>query len=136
MVGVSAVSGAAALPGSAVADSTTHTKKLVLHETASHRVGKNGAVGTDVARAVSSHAIVGYDSYSARVYPKQQRLVFQVALSLKGGIIVSRLSLMQDETQTTGLILTGTGKYRGIDGTMNVRTTQQGQVYATLHYQL
>ena len=144
LVGVSAL-GASVLPGSAASDSTTtsgmqtnamQTKRWVLRETAANPVGPRSGVSTDVIRSRVTGKIVGYDSGVARFYPRQDRIVWQVAFALKGGIIVARLNVNVTETQHTGRILSGTGKYRGIEGTMTSRQRDRTHTLVTLHYQL
>jgi hypothetical protein len=110
---------------------------LVLRETASHRVGKGAFTGTDTIRSRRSHEIIGYDSFTGKIYPRQEKAVLDVAMSFKGGVIVSRVTLDDFETnQFDGRILKGTGKYKGIEGTVTGRLTNSTKTYVTLKYRL
>ena len=144
LVGVSAL-GADVLPGAAAPDSTTtseirtsamQTKRWILRETAVEVVGKRSAASTDIIRSRVTGKIVGYDSGVSRYYPRSERVVWQVAFALQGGIIVARLNVDLAQTQHNGRILSGTGKYRGIEGTMTSRQDEPGRTRVTLHYQL
>jgi len=137
LVTTSVLSGAAVVPGSATEDRAVHTKRLVLHETASHNLGKRAFAGTDKIRSRHSHELVGYDSYTGTFYPRKEKAVLDVAMALKGGVIVGRVSL-DDFTKYRfdGRILKGTGKYKGIEGTATGRLTDSKKTYLTLKYHL
>jgi hypothetical protein len=60
--------------------------------------------------------------------------VIDVAFALKGGVIVGRVSLTEDEERFHGRILKGTGKFNGIEGTITGREGRN--VSVTLHYRL
>ena len=135
LVGASALTGSAVLPGSATtAAPEMHTKRLVLTQSDEHNVGGGAAfVGSDTVRSESSREIVGYDAITGKFYPKQEKFVVQIALALKGGIIVGRVSAKGEVREFDGRILKGTGKYKGIDGTIHGRFSRQ-KVHLTLHY--
>src|SRR5213592_4813825 len=71
LAAATAVTGAAVLPGPATAGTTVHTKRLVLHQTGSHRIGQFAFAGTDVARHAGN--VVGYDAITGHFYPRQNR---------------------------------------------------------------
>lgn len=141
LVGVSAL-GVSALPTSAASDhAATESrpdsmhKKWVLRETDAANVG-DSYIANDVIRSRATGRIVGYDSGTSKGYPRQNRLVWQVAFALDGGVIVARLNVNFDEVQHRGRILSGTGKYREIEGTMTSRRKANGDTLVTLHYSL
>lgn len=119
-----------------------HTMRLVIVETATHSVGPNSAVGTDRIRSRSSHKVVGYDSYTVTLNPKTGIATFRVAFSLKGGIIEVRVKVPTDPEPpiVTVPIAHGSGKYRGVNGT--VKFVEASPVngatrnYVTLRYRL
>jgi hypothetical protein len=141
LVGVSAL-GVSALPTSAASDNAasesrpdTMHKKWVLHETDAADVG-DSYISNDVIRSRATGRVVGYDSGTSKGYPKQDRLVWQVAFALDGGIIVARLNVNFEEDQHRGRILSGTGRYREIEGTMTSRVKPNSDTLVTLHYTL
>lgn len=68
---VPALAGAAVLQDTATAETTMHTKKLILHEQDSHRVGKYDFVGTDRVRSAATRDVVGYDSFTGNFNPSR-----------------------------------------------------------------
>jgi hypothetical protein len=133
---VPALAGAGVLQDSATAGQSTHTKKLILHEQNSHRVGKYDFVGTDRVRSAATHDIVGYDSFTGNFNPDSKRAVIQAAFSFKGGIIVVRAHLVDDSRKFTGKILHGTGVYAGIEGTVSGREGSHNRTFLTMTYTL
>lgn len=137
LVGVTALSGAVAQTGSATTDSTVHTKRLVLHQTATHGVGRYSFVGTDTARSAATQKVVGYDTISGHYYPRTDSVKIQVAIALRGGIIVARVhSLKSVPNQYVGPIVKGSGKYNGIRGTVTAHSPSQNSLktFVTLTY--
>lgn len=140
-VGLTALTGAAATTGSATAVDAKeqHSKKLVLRELASQDLSRRTFAGADKVKSAASGELVGYDSYTGKYYPRKQKAVLQVALALKGGIIVARVSATftsDSPPPINGRILKGTGKYKGIDGTVSGRLTESDRVPITLNYRL
>ena len=133
---VPALTGAAILQDTATAETTTHTKKLILHEQDSHRVGKYDFVGTDRVRSAATRDIVGYDSFTGNFNPQSKRAVIQAAFSFKGGIVVVRAHLVGDSRKFTGRILHGTGVYSGIEGTISGREGSHNKTFLTMTYTL
>jgi hypothetical protein len=151
LLGVSAVSGAAALPGSAMeatgpassaqatmpaaaAADETHTRRLLLGELASHQAGRFAFVGADRVRSMRTHRVVGYDTYTGRFYPRTNKVVIQVAITFRGGILVGRVAQKATGNRFEGRILKGTGKYSGVHGTINGYSPERGRTRVTLHY--
>lgn len=141
LVGAFAVPSSAS-PSAPPAERAMHTQRLVALETASHSVGSNNFVGTDQIRSRSSHKVVGYDSFTLTVDPKTDVATFWVALALKGGIIEVRVRVQTDPEPpiVTVPIVHGSGKYRGIKGTVRFAETSpvKGATrnYVTLRYRL
>ena len=140
LVGLTTLTAATSAPAAAPADSSaaqaTHTRRFVLHETASHNVGKRAFVGTDNARSPRTHKIVGYDSTTGHFDPKTTVVTVQVALALKGGIIVGRVKGVFETSPVIlhGPITKGSGKYVGIKGDITARLTDSRKTFVTLRY--
>jgi hypothetical protein len=129
------VAGSGALVGSASGDSPMQTKRLVARSTGEHDVGTT-FLGTDRVRSRSTGRVVGFDSFTGRLFPAQQRATVQVAVALEGGIVVFRASLTEPSHRFQGPILRGTGRYSGIRGTVTGRATEGVRTFYTLHYRL
>lgn len=141
LVGLSAF-GVSALPSLAASENATSElrsdtmhKRWVLRETDAANVG-DSYIANDVIRSSATGRIVGYDSGVSKAYPNENRLVWQVAFAVEGGIIVARLNVDFSEEQHRGRILSGSGRYRGIEGTMTSRRKANGDTLVTLHYTL
>jgi hypothetical protein len=130
------VAGAVAIqPGAATTDAKTQTMHLRLHQLTTHRIGKFDFAGTDVARRNGN--VVGYDAITGHFYVKQNRAVIQVSFALKGGIISAKVhTLASQPNHYAGRILNGTGKYRGIGGTLTAQSPSEmsKKTSVTLHY--
>ena len=116
LITATTLSGAAVLSGPATAQSTVHTTKLVLHETGSHDVGRNSFVGTDKARSAATGKIVGFDTISGSFNRKTHRAQVDVALALKGGLIVGHVTFTESSPRFKGTINSGTGPSRASAG--------------------
>jgi hypothetical protein len=137
LVGASALTGSAVVPGSASSVAPEmHTKRLVLGQTQERNVGKFSFVGSDIVKSRASGKVVGFDSITGKFYPKKEKFVVQIALALKGGIIVGRVSGKGEAREFDGRILKGSGKYSGVEGTIQGRFANESRVHLTLHYHL
>ena len=136
LVATSVLSGAAVMPGAATEDRSPHTKRFVLHETASHGLGDRTFAGTDKVRSRHSGQLVGFDTFTGKFYPRTNKVVIDTAFALRGGIIVGRLSIHGSDPHFDGPILKGTGNYKGIGGTIEGRLTNSRRTFLTLHYHL
>jgi hypothetical protein len=96
----------------------------------------NGFLGTDKVRSVSSGKVVGFDSFTGRSFPHQDKAVVQLAVALNSGIIMCRASLTGSGSHFEGRVLKGTGSYRGIKGTITGRATGGLRTFYALHYRL
>ena len=141
LVGASALTGSVVAPGSATtAAPQMHTKRMVLHQTAAHSVGKFTFTGTDVVKS-RARKIIGYDAITGKFYPKKGKVVIDVAFALRGGIIVARVSHKgpaPDVIKFEGPILKGSGKFKGIEGTITARSPADNdeKTFVTLRYHL
>jgi len=133
IIGVSALTGATVLPGSAASDSAVHTKKLVLREIASHQLTESQFTGSDQIRSARTHAVVGFHAFTGRYYPAKATAVLQGALALKGGILLGRVPVPDGATTFEGRITGGSGKYAGAEGTITGHFGEAA-TYVTLHY--
>jgi len=127
-----ALTGASAV--SAPGDAKVHTKRLVARDIASHSLGKNTFAGAGVDRHAGH--IVGYDTFTGHFYPKQDRAVIWDSLALKNGTISVVVHFTANASVNSGRILNGTGKYKGIDGTVTARTAPHNdeKTFITLTY--
>jgi hypothetical protein len=125
-----------AADGSSTAARTSHTLRVVAHETATHNVGKFSFIGQDTDRRRSDGKIIGYDTISGRFYPKQNRALINVAVSLRGGILLARLHQSGDSTAFTGIVTGGRGRFAGATGTITGHSPSQNsnRTFVTVHY--
>jgi hypothetical protein len=133
--GLAATALTAAVVVPAAGEAQVHTKQFVSRNIDGHSLGAN----TFAAAAVDRHAghIIGYDSYTGHFYPKQNRGVIWDSFALKNGTISVVVHFNgSSPTVFTGRILNGTGKYKGIDGTVTARTAPHNpdKSYITLTY--
>jgi hypothetical protein len=126
-----ALAGATALTGASVSSSaapSTDTKSVHVlnrrvHELKDHQVGHNAYTGTDVIRCRKTLEFLGYDAGTAKVLTARKVLKVHLAFAVKGGLIVARMSAHFNESDVfTGRVLSGTGKFKGIAGTMTARS--------------
>jgi len=111
-----------------------HVKRLVLHETGGHGLGGNTFVGTDKARSRATNEVVGFDTFTGHFSRATNKVVIHVALALKGGIIVGRVTFDGSQPRFDGRILKGTGKFQGVNGTITGRSTNGKKTFVTLRY--
>jgi hypothetical protein len=133
--GLAASALTAALVVPASGDTKVHTKRLVSRDIRSHSLGARTFAGT----AVDRHAghIVGYDSFTGHFYPKQDRGDIWDSLALKNGTISLVVHFRGSGPSVySGRILNGTGKYKGIVGTVTARTAPHNpdKTFITLSY--
>ena len=128
------LTGAAVLP--AAGDAKVYTKRLVSRDLTSHQLGEHTFAGAAVDRH-SGH-IIGYDSFTGHFYPKQNRADIWVSFALRGGTISAIVHAKSSVTVYRGLVLNGTGKYKGARGTITARPGPQNpeKTYITLKYDL
>jgi hypothetical protein len=140
LVGLTTLTATTSAPAAAPADSSAvqadHTRRFVLHETASHNVGRFSFVGTDNVRSRRTHNIVGYDLFTGHFDRTTKVGTVQVAVALKGGIIVGRIkgSFETNPVILHGPITKGSGKYVGIEGNITARLTNSNKTFVTLAY--
>lgn len=115
-----------------------HVTRLVSVRIEGHKVGNNHSAGVDRLLSLATHKVVGYESFASHFNPKTDQLRFWLADALEGGIIVSSFNLNTEKTGNTftGRITHGTGRYRGIHGTIHVRNSDSGRTVYTLRYTL
>jgi hypothetical protein len=104
---------------SAAGDPKVHTKRFIAHESAGHAPSQYTFVGVEVDRHAGH--IIGYNSFSGRFDPKTQDTALWLSFALKGGTIAGVIHFPQPGSLTSGQIRNGTGKYKGIDGTITER---------------
>ena len=79
---------------------------------------------------------VGYESFTGIFYPKRDRAKIWVTYALKGGSITTVEHINGAESRSSGAILSGTGKYKGITGTLTARQAlhNERKSYIVLKY--
>jgi hypothetical protein len=138
-VAVAALAAAAAIPaagngGTAAAHRLTHTKRLVSLDIESHGLSAHTFAGAAVDRRAGH--IVGYDTFTGHFYPRQGRADIWATYALRDGAISVVVHSRSSEPVFGGRILNGTGKYRGIRGTVAARPAPHNpeKTYITLTY--
>jgi hypothetical protein len=117
LAAVPAIAGAAATHQPATAATSTHTKHLMLHVTAAASIDQRHFVGTERVRSRVSGKVVGFDSFNGHVL--SDRVVYQTALTFKGGILLTRVHTVgTSPTKYVGRVIGGTGVYQGATGTV------------------
>jgi hypothetical protein len=99
----------------AVAAPEEHVTRVFLRELRSRPIG-NWNIGNDALRR--NGRVVGYDAFQNRYNPTSDRLILRLALSLRGGIILGRVSVpaSKDGALARGPIQGGNGRFTGIEG--------------------
>jgi hypothetical protein len=121
--------------GSASARSQ-HVVRLSLRRVESRVPRYHHFLRVDRLRFLPSHKIAGYDNVASVFNPKKDRLRFWMSLTLDGGLIDTYFSLTPGPNRYHGQITGGSGKYRGIEGTVHVRNFDSGRTVYTLRYRL
>jgi hypothetical protein len=127
-----------AAEGSSTRAATSHTLRIVAHQTATHSAGKFSFIGQDTDRRRSDGKIIGYDTISGHFYPKQNRVVINVAVGLRGGILLARLHQSASSNAFKGTVTGGRGRYAGASGTITGHSPSQNskRTFVTVHYML
>ena len=125
-----AAAGAAVLQDSATAQPVTHTQHFVLHETASHSLGKHDFVGTDRITDAASGKTVGFDAITGHFSKTAARI--HAAFALRGGLIVFKVHLVNGGPKFRGHIVSGTGAYDGITGTVRGHEGKGKRTFVTV----
>jgi hypothetical protein len=135
LAGASTSSDAAGPPAPA---RSQHVTRLLVQSIEARDVTDNHPAGADRLRSLATHEIVGYESFTGVNNPESNRLRFWLADALKGGVIISYFDLDTENTGNTfsGRITSGSGRYRGIEGTIHVRNSDNGRTVYTLRYTL
>ena len=137
LISATALTGATVSADSAAARSTTHTTRLVLHQTGDHQIGGNSFAGTDRAMSRATGKVVGFDAITGTFNRKTHDIFIQVALALKGGIVLGNVTLHEGVQRFHGPITHGSGAFSGISGTITGRQVGDGtKTFVTLHWQL
>jgi hypothetical protein len=136
VLGLLVVSGGAAMPGSAAPNHQVQTVQFVQREVAHHDFGANTFGGT--SRLRSNGKFAGYTSFTGSLHPQREEVHIQLAYALRGGIIIARVTIPYRSARFQGLLVKGSGKYSGVQGTLTGRFTEgdAAKTYVTLHYHL
>jgi hypothetical protein len=113
-----------------------HVMRVVEQSIESHPLSDDHPAGVERLRSVATHKIVGYESFSGVFNPATDQVRFWLGTALKGGLIDSYFNVNTGLQSFTGRIVRGYGKYRGIEGTIQVRMSDSGRTVYTLRYSL
>ena len=124
-IAAAALAGATALTGASVSSSAApsteakapHVLKWKWHAIADHEIGGDTIVGTHAIRSQRSNNIIGYSSFTGGLLPAHNGLKVQAAAAVKDGVIVLRGQAPFSADALTGQVVSGTGKFKGINGT-------------------
>jgi hypothetical protein len=122
--------------GSAAPAGTQHVLRLVTISIESADLGNNRPAGVDRLRSVATHEVVGFETFSGIFNPDTDRVRFWLAMALKGGIVDSYFNVSVDSSSFSGRITHGSGAYSGIQGTIDVRTRDNGRAVYIIRYTL
>jgi hypothetical protein len=138
LTGLAGASTSSDAAGPAAPGRSQHVTRLLVQSIEAHPVSENHPTGADRLRSLATKEIVGYESFTGVSNPKSHRLRFWLADALEGGVIISFFDLDTETTGNTfsGRITSGTGRYRGIEGTIHVRNSDDGRTVYTLRYTL
>lgn len=120
IIGLTTVGGTAAVSQSSASsqESDWHVSRFVTKTIRENDIGSRRFVGADVVRKHGE--VVGYNSYTGRFFPRQERIVVRLGLALRGGVILGRVNAAfaapGEPVVFRGPILGGSGRYVGIEG--------------------
>jgi hypothetical protein len=134
--GLTAASASPDAAGTAAPERTQHVKRLVLHAVESHSPAPDKYLGVDRLRSLATHEIAGYDNFAGYTPHGTHRVRFWLSLSLTGGLIDSYFDTPGGAKTFSGRITHGSGRFRGIRGTIDVRIGDSGRTVYTLRYSL
>ena len=112
------------------------TKRLVLTELASKDLGRRHFVGADRDRSRATGDVVGFDAFSGVFHRETRTVRIFAAFALRGGIIDGFVTFRGNENRFSGKITHGSGRFRGVEGTIRGRTADNGKTFVTLRYRL
>jgi hypothetical protein len=138
LIGLAGASTSSDTAGPTASERSQHVKRVVSHPIESHPLSDNHPAGVERLRSLATHEIVGYESFSGVFDPKTDQLRFWLGTALKGGLIDSyfNVNTVTDVHHFTGRITHGSGRYRGIEGTIHVRISDSGRTVYTLRYSI
>ena len=118
------VAGAGALNASGAEEAAGwRTTRFVAQTISETDVGRYRIVGAD--KVLKGGEVIGYNSYTGRYFPAQDRLVIRIGIALAGGVIMGRVNTdLPEEGEAVvfrGPILSGSGRYEGIRGRIVAR---------------
>jgi hypothetical protein len=133
VAGLAATTLTAASVVPAAGDTKVHTKRFVSHFLDGRSVSPNSFVSAGVDRHAGH--VIGYDSSRSRTYPHPDRIFADTwySFALKNGtiaVVIHDKSTVVD----SGEIVHGTGKYKGIRGTLTARPAAGPSLHLTLTY--
>jgi hypothetical protein len=111
-----------------------HVLRFVIQQVESHPTSEHHPVGVDRLRSLSTHAIVGYDNFSAIFNPDNDNLRFWMSLTLRGGMVDTYFNTNTNKKSFSGRITHGYGRFHGIKGRLFVRIADSGRTVYSLRY--
>lgn len=131
-VAVPALAAAVLVPALASASTTSHTIKFTAVKLKQANVSKTAFAESE--KDVKNGKIIGFDVIRGSFNPTTHSASGNAAVALKGGDIYATLRFSNGPT-TTGQVTGGTGKYKGITGTITGQSHAHGRTSVTITYQ-
>jgi len=132
-IAATAITGAAAAPPAEHV--TSHTKRFVSHDIDSHQLGPNTFAGAAIDRRFGH--VVAYEAFTGHSHPRLGTATIWDSFAFRDGTI-SVVVRAGGGSVFGGDILNGTGKYKGVHGTVSVRPSPHDpeKTFITLTYYL
>jgi hypothetical protein len=124
------------LGSAAPARATTHTLRLAAHQTAIRSFPPVKFASADTDRNPATGKVRGFDAITSHFNFRTNVVKMDAAIALKGGVIIAHLVGATNSRTSDGIITGGSGKYKGIKGTIHMRDKGTTVTRITLSYTL
>lgn len=117
--------------GTAASAPSTHTLSFRAIQLNGHNVGKNGFINTE--KDVKNGKYIGNDILDGTYNRSTGAVTTTVSLALKGGTLTGHFKATGN-TAIHGKVIGGTGKYKGVTGTLSGTNGPHGSENVTIVY--
>jgi hypothetical protein len=129
------VGGAAAIAPPAAGSGPVHVRKFIAKPTGCfYAVGPHTHAASEVER--HHHRVIGSDSFSSTFIGRHAHTRNYVAVAWKAGALTFQYNQSETSRTARGTITGGTGKYKGVSGTVRVRFITTHKTAYTLRFTL